>query len=201
MANNLVGDLLVAQGPSTPFSQMNYTGNGWSCISAAGTPLVVIPTTLCIFEIFNNTGVAGPPAFMEVEDIFLFHLLGTAALHSQSIWAEVTPPKAAPSLSAVVVGSSSGRAPYTSTAGTQVVTAAATTVASAGWRPYGTAGSGVVATATPGEAFSVPVDGKLTVPPGCSLALTCVDTLATASSVQLGAFWYWKPATVVSNVA
>lgn len=201
MANTLAGDLTIAQGLSTPFSNLNYTGGGWSCISAAGTPLVVIPTTLCIFEIFNNTGVAGPPAYMEIEDLLLFHLLGTAAVHNVSIWAEVTAPKAAPSLSAVVVGSASGRAPYTSTAGTPVVTAAGTTVVSGGWQPFGNPSVAATSTALPGEAWRAPVDGKLTVPPGCSLAITCVDALATASSVQVGAFWYWKPATSVANVA
>lgn len=201
MANDLTGNLLVAQGPATPFSALNYGGGGWSCISAAGTPLVVIPTTLCIFEIFNNTGIAGPPAFMEIEDLLAFHLLGTAAVHNVSLWAEVTAPKAAPSLSAVVVGSSSGRAPYTSTAGTPVVTAAGTTVVSAGWQPFGNPNVSTTSTALPGEAWRASVDGKLTVPPGCSLAITCVDALATGSSVQVGAFWYWKAAANVANVA
>jgi hypothetical protein len=39
------------------------------------------------------------------------------------------------------------------------------------------------------EAFSVRVDGQFIVPAGCSLALAAVDTLATASSIQLGAVW------------
>src|ERR1700674_3391192 len=135
MANDGSQNLLIAQGASTQYSALNYGGGGWSTISAAGTPLVVIPTTLCIFELFNNSGTAGPPMYMENEDLLLFHLLGTAAVHNLSLWAEVTAPKAAPGLSATVIGSSSGRAPYTSTAGTRVIGAAGTTVVSGGWQP------------------------------------------------------------------
>lgn len=179
-------DLFVANGRNAQYTEIVRQGGVWSAISAAGTPLVVIPTTLCILELHNQ---AQSGMVMEVIDLFLFHLLGTAVLHNQSIWAEVTAPKAAPTLSAVVIGSHSGREPYTPVAGSRVVPAAGTTVIAGGWRPYGTPGPGVVSTALPGEAYSVPVDGKILVPPGCSLAITCVDALATASSVQVGATW------------
>lgn len=179
-------DLFTATGRSATYTEMTRQGNVWSATSGAGTPLVVIPTTLCILELYNNTN---SQMDMEVLDLFLFHLLGTAVLHNLSIWAEVTAPKAAPTLSAVTIGSHSGKAPYTPVAGSEVVPAAGTTVIAGGWRPYGTPGSGVISTALPGEAFSVPVDGKLFVPPGCSLCLTAVDALATASSVQVGATW------------
>ncbi len=196
-ANTLAtGGLFVAQdGP--PYLEITRQGGHWNAISAAGTPLVVIPTTLCILELFNNVNSG---VHMVITDLFNFHLLGTAALHQQAIWAEVTPPKAIPSLSAIVIGSQSGRAPYTSTVGSHVVSAAGTTVVSAGWRPWGTAGSGVVSTALPGEAFSVPVDGKMIVPPGCSLALTVTDALATASSCQVGAAWVEVPTSSLTVV-
>ncbi len=183
---------------SPPYFEITRQGGHWNAISAAGTPLVVIPTTLCILELFNNTqsGVN-----MVVTDMFLFHLLGTANLHQLSVWAEVTPPKAIPSLSAISIGSQSGRAPYTSTVGSHVVSAAGTTVVSAGWRPWGTPGSGVVSTALPGEAWSAPVDGKMIVPPGCSLAITAVDALATASSVQVGASWVEIPTSAMTVVS
>lgn len=184
LATNEAGDLLVAGG-GAEFTESVRLGNTWSVMSGAGTPLVVIPTTLCILEIFNGSG----DKTLEVMDLSLFHLLGTAALHNISLWAEVTAEKAAPTLAALVVGSSSGKAPYTTTAGTRVVTAAGTTVVTGGWRPFGMPGPGVVSTALPGEAWSVPVNGKLLVPPRCSLAITAVDALATGSSVQVGATW------------
>ena len=186
-------DLYTVNGRGAPYSELTRGGASWNAISAAGTPLVVIPTTLCIFELYNNS----VDRVMEVLDLFLFHLLGTAVLHNQSIWAEVTGRKAAPSLaSSITIGSQSGKLPYTATAETDVVPGAGTTVVAGGWRPFGTPGPGVVSTALPGEAFSVPVEGKLLVPPKCSLALTCVDALATASSVQVGASWAFRRMTM-----
>ena len=180
---NEEGDLFVANGRGAPYSEVTRGGDMWSLMGDARTPLVVIPTATCTLEIYNNTQRP-----FEVIDLLLFHLLGTAAQHNQSIWAEVTAPKGAPTLLAgTIVGSHSGKAPYTATNGTDLLPAGGTTVVSGGWRPYGTPGPGIVSTARPGEAFSVPVDGKLIVPPRCSLAIACVDALATASSVQVGA--------------
>lgn len=177
------GDLMASQGRQAAYTETCRNGNVWSLISSAGTPLVVIPTATTILEIWNNTQNT-----LEVLDLFLFHLLGTAALHNLSLWAEVTAPKVSPALqAATVVGSHSGKQPYTASLGTDLVPGLGTTVVSGGWRPYGTPGPGVVSTALPGEAYGVPVDGKLLVPPRCSLAVTAVDALATASSVQVGA--------------
>lgn len=195
LQTNESGDLFVAQGATAEFTEIVRQGQVWSVMSGAGTPLVVIPTTLCILEIFNNHASKA----MEVLDLSLFHLLGTAALHNISLWAEVTAEKAAPTLAALVVGSHSGKAPYTTTAATPVVTAAGTTVVTAGWKPWGMPGPGVVSTALPGEAWSVPVNGKLIVPPRCSLAITAVDALATGSSVQVGASWAFRDLSVATS--
>ena len=179
-------DLYTVNGRGSPYTEITRGGEVWNAISAAGTPLVVIPTTLCIAEYYNNT----PDRVMEIQDLFLFHLLGTAVLHNISLWAEVTPKKAAPTVaSSITIGSQSGKPPYTAIAGSDVVPAAGTTVVAGGWRPFGMPGPGVVSTALPGEAWAVAVDGKLLVPPGCSLAITAVDALATGSSVQVGASW------------
>lgn len=188
-------NFLVAQG-SSPYAEAARAGGIWNVTSAAGTPLVVIPTTLAILEIYNNTGSG---MVMDIVEVFYFHLLGTAALHNISIWAMVTSPKVAPSTASLAIGSQSGRAKYTDTAGTRVTTGAGTTVIANGWRPVGTTGPGVVSTALPGEAQSFRLDGSMLVPTGCALALTCVDALATASSVQLGAVWNERTGiTVVS---
>ena len=179
---------LVAQG-GAPYTEMARTGGIWNVMSAAVAPLVAIPTTTAIMEIFNNSGATSTPFVMEVVDLFLFHLLGTAAQHNLSIWAQVTTTKAAPTVGALAINSQSGRGLYTSTQSTRIITAASTTVIATGWRPWGQPGPGAVSTALPGEAFSVSVEGKYYVPPGCSLCLQSVDALATASSVQLGAAW------------
>ncbi len=178
------GNVLVAQGNAATFTETTRQGQTVNMMSAAAAPLVAKPTTVCIAEYFNNTS----DQVIEVQDLFLFHLLGTTALHNISLWACVVGLKAAPSLAAsITVGSQSGEPPVTATAASPIVPGAATTVIANGWRPWGQPGPGVVSTALPGEAFSVPVDGKLLVPPGRSLAISAVDSLATGSSVQVGA--------------
>lgn len=165
------------------FTESARAGGMYTVFSAASTPLVVFPSTLTILEVYNNT----PGSVLEVIDLLGFHLLGTAALHSVSLWGQVTIPKAAPSTASLVLGSQSGKAPITSTAGSGIGTGAGTTVIANGWRPYGWNGSGVVSTATPNEAWAAPVEGRMVVPYGSSLCVTATDTLATASSVQVGA--------------
>lgn len=182
------------------YTELTRNGGMWGTFSAASTPLVVYPSTLTILEVYNNSLITGTPFVMEIVDLFGFHLLGTAALHSVSLWAQVTAPKAAPSTASYVIGSMSGRGVYTSTAGTKVGTGAGTTVVASAWRPFG-ASAAHISTATPDEAFSAPVDGKLLVPPGCSVCVTATDTLATGSSVQVGVVWNERVMTMVNAIA
>lgn len=178
-------NFLVTQGGSK-YGEMARAGGIWNIKSAAAAPLVAVPTTTALLEVYNNTnsGMA-----MEVLEVFYFHLLGTAALHNISIWGMVTAQKAAPSTGTLVVASQSGRGLYTDTATTRVTSGTSTTVIATGWRPIGATGPGVVSTALPGEGQSFPVDGQFWVPPGCSFCLQTVDALATASSVQMGLVW------------
>ncbi|KKN74343.1 hypothetical protein LCGC14_0391440 [marine sediment metagenome] len=186
LQTNEEGDLFVAQGNAAPYTEITRRGATFNAMSAAAAPLVAKPTTVCIFELYNNT----EDRVMEIQDLFLFHLLYTAALHNQSLWACVVGEKAAPSLAAsITIGSQSGEPPVTATAASPVVPGAATTVIANGWRPWGFGQPIISATTLPGEAFSVPVDGKLLVPPRRSLAISVVDSLATGSSVQVGASW------------
>lgn len=191
---NQNSDLLTSWGWQQ-YTETSRAGLIWNAISAAATPLVVIPTTLTILEVYNN--IQG--SMLEILDLFCFHLLGTAALHQPSIWAQVTAPKAAPSTASLAIGSQSGRAKYTDTASTPVTTGSGTTVVANGWRPFGTQASGVVGTATPAEAWNARVDGALTVPYGCSVNITVTDALATASSVQVGVSWAHR--TTVTTVS
>ena len=186
MATNTLataGLFVAPDGP--PYLEITRQGGHWNTISAAVAPLVAVPTTVAALELWNNS-VSGMT--MAVTDLWAFHLLGTTVLHNLSIWAQVTAPKAVPTLTASAIASQSGKAPYTSAVGSRVVVGQGTTVIANGWRPWGTQ-FGVVSTALPGEAWSVPVDGKLIVPPGCSLCVHMVDAVATASSTQVGASW------------
>ena len=186
MATNTLataGLFVAPDGP--PYLEITRQGGHWNTISAAVAPLVAVPTTVAALELWNNS-VSGMT--MAVTDLWAFHLLGTAVLHNLAIWAQVTAPKAVPTLTATTIASQSGRGVYTSAVGSRVVIGAGTTVIATGWRPWGVQ-FGVVSTALPGEAWHVEVNGKLLVPPGSSLCLQMTDALATASSTQVGAAW------------
>ena len=193
LAGNPVGleanesrELLVAQGLPT-FAEITRQGNGWSMQTATlFAPLVAIPTTVAALEIFNNMSADT----LVVSDLFASQVLATAASQTYAIYACVSTKKAAPTNVALSIFSSSGRAVRTTTAAGTIVAAVGTTVVANGWRPWGPPQAWGVATATPGNGWSVPVDGKMLVPPGCALLLHVVGALATASTFQVGASWY-----------
>ena len=186
-------ELLTAQG-LPPYTEMSRLGNGWTLLSAAFTTVAAVPSTTAAQEIFNNT--AGPGAMtLVVADLFAFQLLSTAAAQTYGIWAQVTTQKAAPTNGAQTFFSVSGRQSWASVAGGPLLTAAGTTVVANGWRPFGSVQAWGTAAATPGNAWNAPVDGKLIVPPGCSLCLTVAGSIATASSFQVGVQFYMVPIT------
>lgn len=181
---NQQAELLIAQG-NYPYTETTRQGATWNVISAALAPLVALPSTVAGLEIFNNT--TGPSAIaLEVSDVFAFQLLSTAASQTYAIFAMVTTQKVAPSNGALSLFSQSGRPLQATVAGGRIITAAGTTVVANGWRPWGNPQAWGTATATPGNAWNAVVDGKLIVPPGCSLCLHMVGALATASSFQVG---------------
>lgn len=178
-------NLLVAQG-GAPFTEMTRAGGVWNVLGAAAAPVAAVPTTTAHLELYNSTSSA---MVMEILDLYFYRLLGTAAIQGYGLWAMVTAPKAAPSTGSLVISSQSGRGKYTDSAATRVVSGTATTVVANGWRPFGTPPPFALAeTAVPYAAWSTPVDGRLIVPPGCSLCLTATGTTA-AGTVQLGAAW------------
>ncbi len=184
--------LLVAQG-NPPYHELNRLGSGWSVqTTTLFAPLVARPGTTAILEIYNN---ATSGMTMSVDDLFAEQILSTAASQTYAIYAMVSTQKAVPSLTALSVQSSSSRAFYTTTASSKVVTGVSTTVVDNGWRPWGSVQAWGTATATPGNGWNAPVDGRLIVPPGASLCLHVVGALATASTFQVGAHWFEIPFT------
>ena len=175
-------NLLVAGG-NPPYMEVRRRGQGWSVSSTtAFAALVDVPTTTARVEIYNNgTRLA------VVSDLHCFRLLGTAVAVGESIWAMVSTAKAVPSLTALTMFSLAGKAFIVPTATSEIVTGVGTTIVANGWVPYG----GMVAylaAATPGAGWSVAVDGKLIIPPGCSLCLQVVASVNTAAAFNgLGA--------------
>lgn len=190
MPNDYNGNQTVAPA-RTPFGEVTRLGNGWTAQTATlFAPLTAVPTTTAALELWNNSGSG---MYMEIEDLFADQVLSTAATQTYAIFACVTIPKAVPTLTGLVVNSLSGRQPYTSAVGSRVVTGVGTTVIAAGWSPWGVPQAWGTAAATPGNAWTANVDGKLVVPPGCSLAVHVVGSLATASTFQVGARWIETP--------
>lgn len=184
-------NMLVAQG-NPPYAEVRRRGEGWTVqTTTLFAPLVAIPTTVAILELYNN----GDRLLM-VSDLFAMHVLATAVVQTHAIYATITTQKAAPTLTALVVNSLSGKALKTTTVASELVTGVGTTIINNGWRPWGNLQNFNLGAATPGESWSVPVDGKIVVPPGASLGLHVAGALATASSFQMGCDFDWVKASI-----
>ena len=192
---NGLNEMFTAQG-MLPKVEMTRKGQGWNVMTAtAAAPIAAVPTTTARLEIFNPVSSTNR---LIVDDLYAFQLLSTAATQTYAIWAMVTVTKAAPTAAALVIASRSGKAAVTGATGSFVVPAVDTTVVANGWRPYGPVQAWGTAAATPGNSLVAPVDGALVVPPGSSLCLCVVGSLATASSFQVGAGFYMAPLSLES---
>lgn len=183
---NQMDEVLVAQGlPS--YAELSLRGNGWTCVTETLFDAVAAyPTTVAELEVYNNT----TDQVLIIADLFAAEVLATDADQTYAIMAMVTTQKAAPTLAALELYSLSGKAPITPTAAGTIVTGAGTTVVANGWRPFGERSSFGNAAATPGGAWHAEVNGKLIVPPKCSLAVSIMGSLATASAFQCGTTFY-----------
>ena len=191
---NEFDELLISMG-LPPYAEITRQGDGWTVQTATlFAPAAAYPTTTARLELFNNT----QDKVMVVSDLFAAQVLSTAATQTYAIGAMVSTKKAAPTNTALLVASLSGKDAYTTTAGSPLITGIDTTVVANGWRPWGPPQAWGTAAATPGNAWSVPVEGKLLVPPGRSLCIIPFGSIATASSFQCGATIYWAKLSVVS---
>jgi hypothetical protein len=176
------GDLMVSQN-LPPYAELTRLGQGRTVQTATlFAPLVAIPTTTAALELFNNT----LDQVLLISDLFASEVLATAVADTKAIYAMITTKKVVPTLTALVLHSMSGKASITPTAVSDIVTGVGTTVIANGWRPWGNAIPWAVKAATPGYSWSVPTEGRLMVPPSCSLCLHVMGSLATASSFQVG---------------
>lgn len=194
---NEMRELLSSQG-LPQFTEMTRQGNGWTVMtSSAVAPLTALPTTVAALEVYNNS--SGPGAFtIIVADLLGFEAATAAASVTRAfgIFGMVTTQKAAPTLSALNLTSLSGRQLIAPTAASPIVTGVGTTVVANGWRPFGNPQAWNVnaAGATPGGSYECTVNGKLIVPPGCSLCVQAVGALGTGT-FNVGATFYTAPIT------
>ncbi len=187
-SGNELAEMLVAQG-LPPYTEMVRKGNGWGTMSVAAVAgLVVRPTVIAAFEIFNAYPITGKSLI--IHRIFAHCLVGIVAADSFVLWAGVASVKAAPTSGSFVVRGHSGKA-Y----GGPVIAAAGTTVVDPGWFPWGFGGTASVGAALPMSGCAADVAGALIVPPQCSLCLHVVST-TTALTFTQGAQWFEEQLTL-----
>jgi hypothetical protein len=185
---NELAEALVAQG-LPPYTEMSRKGQGWGTMATAAVAgLVVRPTTVAAYEIFNGYPLGGKSLL--VDRIFTHCLVGIVAADSFVLWAGVASVKAAVTSGSFVVRGHSGKA-YSG----PVIAAAGTTVVDPGWFPWGIGGTASVGAALPMSGCVVPVEGRLTVPPQCSLCLHVVST-TVAMTFCSGAQWFEEQITL-----
>lgn len=188
MAHDANGNLLVSQGLA-PYAQITREGEMWSTqIATPIAPIVAVPTTLANLEIHNNG-----QRYLIVDTIWSWQLLGTAVVWSHTPWACVGATVYSAN-TALVIGGGNGST-YTSATTSEVRTAITQTMVANGWRTFpGSTMNFGLAAATPGGANVGVVEGRLVVPPGRSLFVSVTGSVATASSMHVGASWFMAEA-------
>jgi hypothetical protein len=189
IALNERGEQLIATGLPRG-SEMVRRGQAWGTMSTVAVAgLVVRPSTVAAFEIFNGYAAAGKS--LVIDRLFFFNLVSAQVAQGWTGWACVTAAKAAVTSGSFVVRGASGKS-Y----GGPVIAAASTTILDSGWFPWAVGSiKPVEATVTPNGGAVVDVDGRLIVPPQCSLCLHAVAQ-TTASTFTQGASWYEEQLTI-----
>lgn len=173
-----------------PYTDQVRRGTSWATMSTAAVAgLVVRPTTTAAFEIFN--GYPGGGKSLIIDRVFYFNLVSTNVVEGFSGWAMVTKPKAAVTSGSFAVTSNQGQKTYAG----PVIAAASTTVVDNGWYPWTNAYTKGAGGVVPFGAVIGNVDGRLIVPPQCSLCLHVVSSLVGETFTQ-GAFWYEEQITL-----
>ena len=178
------GSQLLSQSDAA-YQELTRQGQMWATMqTAAVAALVVRPTTVTGIEIWNGSATLS----LVVDRLFSQNLVtSTTALGGGAqIWAMVSlPVNAGPSVTALTIVGASGKA-YSG----GVKTGVGTTVVANGWFPWGicrmreSAGSVV-----PGGGLVAEVNGRIIVPPFCSLCVTTVSGYV-ADTFCNGASWY-----------
>ncbi len=154
---------------------------------AAVAALVVRPSTVAAFELWNGNQPGGPSLI--IDRLFSQNLVATAVNSNAGIWAMVTTTKTAPSSASLAVVGAYGKG-YSG----NVINAVGTTVVANGWFPFGPNYQASNA-AAPGGAWEALLEGRLIVPPGSSLCVHVVGSIV-GDTYCSGASWFEKVLTL-----
>ena len=185
---NEKGELLIAQG-LPPYAEMTRLGGGFSAIAVVGKAgLVVRPSTAAAVTRWNGELATGK-AYV-IDRIFTHCLVSGNEEGRFSIWACIHPagmtkPATAPlAASATNLVGNSGKL-YNGRAVFDI----GHTVIDNGWFPWGSSVSYEPTGVLPGAAISVPVGGRLIVPPTAAISLQVVASIADSTYCS-GLSWY-----------
>jgi hypothetical protein len=175
------GATIIAEG-QTRFEQPSSMGYGWQTMAtSAVAALVVRPSTVAALELWNGSLTAS----LIIDRLFSQNLVSTAVNSAAGLWAQVTSTKAAPSTASLAVTGNYGKG-YPGL----VIPAVGTTVVANGWYPYGPEYIASNA-AAPGGSWEALVEGRLIVPPQCSLCVHVVGSIV-GDTYCSGASWFEK---------
>ena len=182
-AGTALGYQVQAQG-QTPYEYPVTQGQYWATMATSAVAgLVVRPSTVAALELWNGNQPGG--ASLIVDRLFSQNLVATAVNSAAGLWAQVTTTKAAPSTASLAVVGGYGKA-Y----GGNVINAVGTTVVANGWFPFGPEYIASNA-AAPGGSWEAIVQGRLIVPPQCSLCIHVVGSIV-GDTYCSGASWFEK---------
>lgn len=179
-------NLIVAQG-MPPHVELSRLGSGWSAIATAAiAALVVRPTTVAAFTLFNGEANGGKSYV--IDRLFTHGLVSSSATGFFGLWACLHPqgmtnPGIDIARSATNLTGNTGKQ-YTG----QGVVGVAETVVNNGWYPWGS-GQGIAVAAVPGSHADVEVGGRLIVPPQGGISLHVVASV-TGDTYTSGLSWY-----------
>ena len=181
---NEKGELLHAQGLPR-YTEMARKGQGWQAMNTTAlASLVVRPSTVANFTLFNNEPEGGPSYI--IDRAFAFQLVSTAAAGYHSLWLCVHKKGlVSPTADITAIKGLSGKANY----GGKAVCDTAMTVIDDGWFPFGPILGVEAVGVLPGGILEALIEGRIIVPPQCGVSTQVVGAVA-GNTFTSGFAWY-----------
>jgi hypothetical protein len=174
------------------YQELVRRGNGWSAMNTAAlAALVVRPTTVANFTLFNNEQPGGKTYIPS--RAFCFNLVSTAAQARHGMWlCTHKPGLVSPTNDITVRNSLSGRTSY----GGSSICDTAMTVIDDGWFPWGTWGDVEPTGVLPGGILSVDILGQILVPPQRAVSIQIVSSVV-GNTFTAGFTWFEEQIDIV----
>ena len=183
------GSLLVSYG-LPPYAELTRRGGGWSIMNTAAlAALVVRPSTLANFTLFNNNPAGGGVCFI-IDRAFAFNLVSTGAQARSGLWLCVHPPGLVTPTNDITV-----RASHVGKVAANVANAIGDTamaVTDDGWFPWGEWSDVEPTGVLPGAIHDVRVEGRIIVPPQCGVSTQIVSSVVGNTFTSGFAFYVQK---------